>query len=81
MPKFLNPVLETDVNRLPKENYSCKPIQKKLKEENIDASISSILRKIVKSCTSSYWLRIDPSLPSDWMKLVYLDDSNGQSKI
>ena len=42
MPKFLNPEFKTDVKRLSKENYSCRSIQKKLKDENVDYSISSI---------------------------------------
>lgn len=44
MPKFIKPNFETDIKRLSKENYSYRQIKNKLKEENVDVSISSICR-------------------------------------
>ena len=44
MPKFLELKSEVDITRLSKENYSCRQIKKKLNEEDIDVSISTICR-------------------------------------
>ena len=44
MPKFTAPKTEIDVKRLSKENYSKPAIKNKLKEEDIDISISTITR-------------------------------------
>ena len=44
MPKLIKSDLETDIKRLSKENYSYRGIQNKLKEEDVDVSLSSICR-------------------------------------
>ena len=44
MPKVIKPNIENDVKRLSKENYSHRVIQSKLKEEDVDVSLSSICR-------------------------------------
>ena len=44
MPKLIKPNIENDVKRLSKENYSHRVIQSKLKEEDVDVSLSSICR-------------------------------------
>ena len=44
MPKFLELKTEVDITRLSKVNYSCRQIKKKLNEEDIDVSISTICR-------------------------------------
>ena len=44
MPKFLENKVEYDIQRLSKENYSYRQIKNKLKDEDVDVSVSTICR-------------------------------------
>lgn len=46
MPKFFSTKVENDVKRLSKENYTKTAIKSKLKEEDIDISVSTITRML-----------------------------------
>ena len=87
MPKIIWSKAEADIKRLFKENYSYRQIKNKLKEEDLDISISSICRilnniGINRRALSNGEEKVneEPQLTLD-EALIYLDESNRDTRI